>query len=284
MSARMTPAATSRVSTQKRAPGEASLSPQARTKLALAWLGDHSSDALRDGMARYAIPSDHALGVSMKDIQALAKQLGRDHDLAAALWDTGVYEARMLAAYVEDPAQVTPAQMDRWCRDFDNWAICDTQCFTLFDRTPHAWRMVVKWSSRREEFQKRAAFALLASLALHGRLDDESLYADGLALIEREAHDERNFVKKGVNWALRAIGRRSDWRADATAVAKRLAASGEASARWIGKDALREFARQATKTNRKTVKKVPAKAASKKAPAKKAVPRKATGSRRSAAD
>jgi len=278
MSARMTPAVTSRASTSKRASGEAS--PQAHTKQALEWLRDHSSEALRDGMARYAIPADHALGVSMKDIQALAKQLGRDHDLAASLWDTGVYEARMLAAYVEDPAQVAPAQMDRWCRDFDNWAICDTQCFTLFDRTPHAWRKVVQWSSRREEFQKRAAFALLASLALHGRLEDESLYADGLALIEREAHDDRNFVKKGVNWALRAIGRRADWRAQATAVAKRLAASSEASARWIGKDALREFARQAPKAVRKTVTKPPAR----KAASKRAVAGKTAGSKRRTAD
>jgi len=283
MSARMTPAATSRASTGNRVPSQAS--PEARTKQALQWLRDHASEASRDAMARYAIPSDHALGVSMKDIQALAKQLGRDHDLAAALWDTGVYEARMLAAYVEDPAQVTPTQMDRWCRDFDNWAICDTQCFTLFDRTPHAWRKVVQWSSRREEFQKRAAFALLASLALHGRIEDESRYADGLALIEREAHDDRNFVKKGVNWALRAIGRRADWRAEATAVAKRLAASDEASARWIGKDALREFARQAPKAGRKTIKKVPAKkAASKKVASRKVSAGKATGSRRRSAD
>jgi len=269
MSARVSPAvSSSRAPAGKHVTSDAS--PQARTKLALAWLRDHASDAQRDGMARYAIPSDHALGVSMKDIQSLAKQLGRDHELAAALWDTGVYEARMLAAYVEDPALLTPAQMDRWCRDFDNWAICDTQCFTLFDMTPHAWGRVVAWSSRRDEFQKRAAFALLASLALHGRVEDDSLYADGLAIIEREAHDDRNFVKKGVNWALRSIGRRADWRAEATAVAKRLAASDEASARWIGKDALREFARTAPKASKKPAKK----AAGKKATAKKAASRK----------
>jgi len=278
MSARMTPAVTSsRAST--RTPASADASPQARTQQALAWLREHASDAARDGMARFAIPSDHALGVSMKDIQALAKLLGRDHALAAALWDTGVYEARMLTAYVADPAQLTPAQMDRWCRDFDNWAICDTLCFTLFDRTPHAWRKVVQWSSRRDEFQKRASFALLASLALHGRLEDESLYADGLALIERESHDDRNFVKKGVNWALRAIGRRADWRAEASAVAKRLSASDEAGARWIGKDALREFAKQAPKPG-KAVKK----AAAKKAGAKKTASKKTTTGRRRAAD
>ena len=278
MSARMTPAATpSRAATRTRASVDAS--PKDRTQQALAWLRDHASDAAREGMARFAIPSDHALGVSMKDIQSLAKQLGRDHELAADLWNTGVYEARMLTAYVADPAQLTPTQMDRWCRDFDNWAICDTLCFTLFDRTPHAWRKVVQWSSRRDEFQKRASFALLASLALHGRLEDESLYADGLALIEREAHDDRNFVKKGVNWALRAIGRRAEWRAEATAVAKRLSASDEAGARWIGKDALREFAKQAPKP-----KKAAKKAAAKKAGARRTVSKKTATARRRTAD
>ena len=275
MSVRMTPAVAPRTSTLPTAKAP----PQDRTQQALAWLRDHASEAARDGMARFAIPSDHALGVSMKDIQSLAKQLGRDHELAADLWNTGVYEARMLTAYVADPAQLTPAQMDRWCRDFDNWAICDTLCFTLFDRTPHAWRKVVQWSSRRDEFQKRASFALLASLALHGRLEDESLYADGLALIEREAHDDRNFVKKGVNWALRAIGRRAEWRAEATAVAKRLSASDEAGARWIGKDALREFAKQAPKP-----KKAAKKAAAKKAGARRTVSKKTATARRRTAD
>ena len=256
MSARM-PSTSTSARARSRVRADAVASPDARAQEALAWLRDHASDAARDGMARFAIPSDHALGVSMKDIQSLAKQLGRDHDLAAALWGTGVYEARMLAAYVDEPARVTPSQMDRWCRDFDNWAVCDTLCFTLFDRTPHAWRKVVQWSSRRDEFQKRAAFALLASLALHGRLEDETLYADGLALVEREAHDERNFVKKGVNWALRAIGRRGEWRTEALAAARRLAVSDEASARWIGKDALREFARQAPKAKKVATKKAP---------------------------
>ncbi|MET3930380.1 3-methyladenine DNA glycosylase AlkD [Lysobacter sp. OAE881] len=257
--------------------------PKARTRFALDWLRDHASEAARAGMARFAIPSDHALGVSMKDIQALAKQLGRDHDLAAALWSTGVYEARMLAAYVEEPEQVTPAQMDRWCRDFDNWAVCDTLCFVLFDRTPHAFAKVVQWSSRRDEFQKRAAFALLASLALHGRLGDESLYADGLALIEREASDDRNFVKKGVNWALRAIGRRPDWRTEATLVAKLLAASDEASARWIGKDALREFAKQPPKAPKKAPAKKATKKAAVKAPQKRSAGRTVRSRPRSAA-
>lgn len=241
-------------------PAGSDLSPQARTEHALAWLREHASAQHRDGMARFAIPADRAFGVPMKDIQSLAKQLGRDHGLAAALWDTDVYEARMLAAHVEEPERVTAQQMDRWCRDFDNWAVCDTLCFVLFDRTPHAWRKVEQWSSRKGEFQKRAAFALLATLALHDRLEDEALYAQGLALIEREAFDDRNFVKKGVNWALRAIGMRESWRAAAVALAKRLAAAEHAGARWIGKDALREFAKRGPKahgTKRTPAKKAP---------------------------
>ena len=111
-------------------------------------------------MARYAIPSDNAYGVTMTNMKVLAKRLGREHELAAALWDTGVYEARMLASLVDEPARVTSAQMDRWCSDFDNWAICDTACFALFDRTPHAWDKVAKWAAQRDEFVKRAAFAL----------------------------------------------------------------------------------------------------------------------------
>ena len=140
-----------------------------QVRAALDWLKRHGTKANREGMARYAIPSDKAFGVSMADMKMLAKRLGRNHELAAALWDTGWYEARMLAAFVDEPARVTPAQMDRWCRDFDNWAICDTACFPLFDRTPHAWRKVEQWSRRRDEFVKRAAFALLWGLTVHDK-------------------------------------------------------------------------------------------------------------------
>ncbi len=120
----------------------------------------------RDNLVRFGITATRPFGVSMANLKILAKRLGRDHALAAGLWDTGRYEARMLATLVDDPALVTPAQMERWCRDFDNWGICDTACFVLFDRTPHAWAKVSEWSSRREEFVKRGAFALLACLAL----------------------------------------------------------------------------------------------------------------------
>ena len=140
-----------------------------QVEFALTWLKRHSTKATLEGMARYAIPSDHAYGVAMKDIKALGKTLGRNQPLAVALWATGVYEARMLASFVGDPEQLTPAQMDRWCKDFDNWAFCDAMSFNLFDRTPHAWAKVAQWSTRRNEFEKRTAFALLWSLTVHDK-------------------------------------------------------------------------------------------------------------------
>lgn len=209
---------------------------------ALAALERASSKAVRDGMARYAIPARHAFGVSMGRIQAIAKKLGRSHELAAALWESGWYEARMLACFVDQPERVTAMQMDRWCRGFDNWAICDTACFALFDRTPHAWRKVEKWAARRDEFVKRAAFALLASLTVHDKQAHDRLFLAGLRLVEREAGDARNFVKKAINWALRSIGKRNAaLNAAAVGVAQRLAASAHAAPRWVGKSALREI-------------------------------------------
>ena len=218
------------------------MSLQDTVEESLAWLRKHSTKANRDGMARYAIPSDHAYGVAMRDIKALGKTLGRNQPLAAALWDTGVYEARMLASFVGDPEKLTPAQMDRWCKDFDNWAFCDAMSFNLFDRSPHAWTKVSQWSRRKGEFEKRTAFALLWSLALHDKKSPDERFLEGLALVEREATDERNFVKKAVNMALRAVGRRNrKLNAAAAAIARRLSASDDATARWIGKDALRDL-------------------------------------------
>jgi 3-methyladenine DNA glycosylase AlkD len=218
-----------------------------RVATALAWLEKHSSKAVRDGMARYAIPNDHALGVKMGDIQKLGKQLGRDHELALALWKTGVYEARLLCAYVDEPGRVTAAQMNAQARDFDNWAVCDTLCFALWVRTPYAFPMVRKWAADKREFVKRAAFALLASLALKHADSKDADYLRGLKLIEKGASDERNFVKKGVNWALRGIGSRNPaLNKAAVALAKRLAASEAAAPRWIGKDALRQLATPAS--------------------------------------
>jgi 3-methyladenine DNA glycosylase AlkD len=193
-------------------------------------------------LARLGIIADIACGVTMSDMRVLAKRVGTNHALAAARWDTGLYEVRMVTSFVDEPALVTPAQMDRWCRDFDNWAICDTVCFALFDRTPHAWQKVAQWSDRREEFVKRAAFALLWGLTVHDKRADDASFVEGLRFIERAATDERHFVKKAVNMALRAIGKRNPaLNTAAVTVARRLADASQAAPRWVGKDALREL-------------------------------------------
>ena len=195
---------------------------QDEVRSALTWLKRQSTKRTLNGMARYGIPSDNALGVTMADMKALAKRLGRNHQLAAALWDTGGYEARMLASFVDEPARVTSTQMDRWCGDFDNWGVCDTVCFHLQI--------------------KRAAFALLWGLTVHDKHADDKPFAEGLHFVELAATDERHFVKKSVNMALRAVGKRnSTLNAAAVGVARRLADSPQATARWVGKDAFREL-------------------------------------------
>jgi 3-methyladenine DNA glycosylase AlkD len=214
----------------------------ARAEAVVSWLRHQGSARTRDGMARYGLPSERAFGVAMNVMQRYAKELGRDHDLALALWETGWYEARTVAAFVAEPDRLTPAQMDRWCSGFDSWGICDTVCFHLFDRTPLAWRKVGSWSRRRDEFGKRAAFALLASLALHDKEASDDKFLAALPLIEHAATDDRNFVKKGVSWALRLIGRRSRaLNAAAVSTARRLAESDQPSARWIGRGAVKEL-------------------------------------------
>jgi 3-methyladenine DNA glycosylase AlkD len=211
-------------------------------KQVLAWLERQGTQAHRDGMARFAIPSDKAFGVPVGTLRQHAKRLGPGHELAAALWDSGWYEARLLACFVDEPARVTTAQMDRWCRDFDNWAVCDTACFALFDRTPHAWGRLAPWSRRSGEFAKRAAFALLWALSVHDKKADDTPFLQGLALVEKHAGDDRHFVKKAVNMALRAVGKRNAaLHAAAMAVAQRLGASDDACERWVGRDALKEL-------------------------------------------
>ena len=208
----------------------------------VAWLKKNATRATRDGMARYGLPSDKAFGITMLQLKTLAKLVGRNHDLAADLWATGLYDARMAAALIDDPAQVTVAQMDRWCKDFDNWGIVDTVCFALFDRTPHAWGKVSKWATKQPEFEKRAAFALLWGLTTHDKTAPDEKYIDGLKLIEQAATDERHFVKKAVNMALRAVGKRNKaLNTAAVAVAQRLAVSDDSTASWNGRDALREL-------------------------------------------
>lgn len=217
-----------------------------RVEQALAALEARAEASIREGIARYGIETkDRVIGVRVAGIQQVAKGLGHDHSLAETLWQSEVYEARMLAAFVDDPALVTPEQMDRWARQFDNWAICDTLTFKCWDKSPHAFAMVDKWADDPAEFVKRTAFALLASLALHDKKSGDAPFLARLPLIEAAATDDRNFVKKGVSWALRSIGGKKSpaLRAAARETADRLAASSDRSAKWVGRDAQKAFAK-----------------------------------------
>ena len=208
----------------------------------LAELRGMGSQRNREGMSRYGIRVDDALGISVTDLRKLAKGLGRDHRLAGDLWKSGIHEARILAALVDEPMKVTPAQTERWVKAFDSWDLCDQVCMNLFDRTPFAYDKVVEWAAREPEFVKRAAFALIASLASHDKKASDAELAAFLPLIEREAWDDRNFVKKAANWALRGIGKRNAaLNAKAIACAERIAGQDSRSARWIARDALREL-------------------------------------------
>jgi len=226
--------------------------PKAAAKVApdlksvLAELKRAGSPAFKADMAkRYGIVTEaEVYGTTVATLRAMAKRIGYNRALAEQLWRSGIHDARMLATMVDDPADVTPAQMERWVKGMDNWGIVDTACFHYWDRTPHAFAKIEKWSKAKDEFVKRAAFGLLASCAVHKQGTDEQ-FQRGLELIEREASDARNFAKKAANWALRAIGGKASpkLRSAARLLAKRLADSENATERWNGKDALRAFAK-----------------------------------------
>jgi len=195
-----------------------------------------------EGMARYGIVSARAFGVSAGKLREEAKNLGRNHDLALKLWPTGILEARILAALIDDPSLVTERQMERWVKDFDNWAVCDACCGNLFDRTRFAWDKSVEWSRREAEFVKRAGFVLMAQLAVHDKNASDEKFLGFLPLIRRESSDNRNFVRKAVNWALRQIGKRSaGLNRRAIQTARAIRGRHSSSARWIAADALREL-------------------------------------------
>jgi 3-methyladenine DNA glycosylase AlkD len=204
------------------------------------------SKKAREGMERFGITSNHALGISTPVMKSLARKIGRDHALAAALWSSGIFEARIIAALIDEPEKVTRGQMDRWVKVFDSWAICDGCCCYLFRRTPFAWSKAVEWSKHRSEFIKRAGFSLMAYLAVHDKEAHDKAFEKLLPIIEREARDERLYVRKAVNWALRQIGKRN-LRLNRLAIqaAKRIRAQGTSSSRWIAADALRELQSQA---------------------------------------
>ncbi len=199
-----------------------------------------------EGMARYGIDTSRALGVSLPEIRAVARSVGRRHALAQQLWATEIHEARILASMVDEPERVTPSQMDRWARDFASWDVCDQVCSNLFVRTPHAYEKAARWSSCRAEFVKRAAFSLMASLAVHDKDAGEDAFVAFLPLIVAGSSDERNFVKKSVSWALRQIGKR-DRRLNASAIAtaEEIRAIDSRAAWWIAADSLRELRSEA---------------------------------------
>jgi len=210
----------------------------------LDWLERNGTRRYKDGLARYGIVAPKAFGLPVGTLLKFAKRHGKDHALAAELWKSGWYEARLLAAMIDDPKQVTRRQMDAWARDFDNWGVCDTVCWHLFDYTPCAWETLPRWSTSRHEFVKRAAFAMMAGQAGHDKAAPDAQFLALLPLIEQGARDERNFVKKAVSWALRRIGHRgAALHASAVALATRMAASDQPSSRWVGKDALRDLSR-----------------------------------------
>jgi 3-methyladenine DNA glycosylase AlkD len=193
-------------------------------------------------MARFGINTRKAFGVSMAAIQPLVRRYRRRHDLALALWDSGWHEARILAALIDDPDLVTRRQMDQWAASFDSWDLCDQASMKLFARTPFVGEKAAKWAKDEREFVRRAAFATIAGYAVRSKPANDREFLPCLALIEVYATDSRNFVRKAVNWALRQIGKRSiALHKPALALAERLAASDDRTARWIGKDAVKEL-------------------------------------------
>ena len=200
------------------------------------------------GMARFGINSKNTYGVSIPVLRKMAKQIGKNHLLAEKLWNSGIHEARILAPLIDPPEMVTEKQMESWVKDFDSWDVCDQCCSNLFDKTKFAYKKALEWSKRREAFVKRAGFVLMATLAVHDKEADNQKFLRFLPVIKREATDERNFVKKAVNWALRQIGKRnSALNKSAIQTAKEIQKIDSKSARWIASDAIRELTSETVK-------------------------------------
>jgi len=214
----------------------------------LTTLESQSNPAAVRGMGRFGITAAKAFGWSTPALKKLARQIGKDHDLAQRLWSTEVLEARMLAGLIDEKQSVSEQQMEDWARDFDSWAVCDGTCLNLFRYTPFAYKKCREWSERQEVFVKRAAFALMACLAVSDKSANDPVFLRFLPLIKRQAGDERNYVKKAVNWALRQIGKRNQ-RLNRAAIeaAREIHELNSPSARWIASDALRELRSPAVK-------------------------------------
>ena len=195
-----------------------------------------------EGMARYGINAQNALGISIATLRPLARKIGKNHQIAEELWSSGIHEARILASIVDEPTKVTEEQMEKWVAEFDSWDVCDQVCSNLFDKTPFAYRKVEEWSNRDEEFVKRAAFALIAALTVHDKRASDEAFHPFLPIIRAQAEDDRNYVRKAVNWALRQIGKRSAALNEmAITEARSILTLGSKSARWVASDALREL-------------------------------------------
>ncbi|MGB9937497.1 MAG: DNA alkylation repair protein [Methanobacterium sp.] len=195
-----------------------------------------------EGRARFGIKSKKAYGVRMPEIRRIAKKAGKNHELAQELWDYGYNETQIMASLVEDPKRVTEEQMEKWALQFDTWDVCDQCCMNLFRKTPFAYKKVQEWSNRKEEFVKRAAFTLIATLAVHDKKADNRTFQNLFPIIIRESVDNRNFVKKAVNWALRQIGKRNkNLNEKAILVAEQINELDFKSSKWIAKDAIREL-------------------------------------------
>jgi len=199
-----------------------------------------------EGMARFGISPENTYGVSIPDLRKMAKEIGKDHSLALNLWDSSIHEARILASMIDDSNQVIKKQMDAWIKDFDSWDVCDQCCMNLFDKTPMAWEKAVEWTNREKEFEKRAGFSLMACLAWHNKEATDKKFLVFLPEIKREADDDRNYVKKAVNWALRNIGKRNhSLNKKAIDTAKEIQQMDSRSAKWIAFDAIRELTSEA---------------------------------------
>ncbi len=200
-----------------------------------------------EGMQRFGIRGKKMLGISVYDVRRIAKDTGKDHSLALKLWKSGIHEARMLACFVGEPDKITEDLMEKWVKDFDSWDIVDQCCSNLFDKTPFVEKKIREWSKRKEEFVKRSGFVLICAKSVHDKKAKDSEFEKYFPIIKRESTDERNFVKKAVNWALRQIGKRNiALNKKAIKVARDLANSDSKAARWIAKDALRELTSEKT--------------------------------------
>jgi 3-methyladenine DNA glycosylase AlkD len=216
----------------------------------IAYLESHKNEANREGMSRYGIKIDQAYGLSMVELRSLAKSIGKDHQLALDLWETGSHESRLLSTIIDVPTKVTEDQMDHWVGQFDSWDVCDQCCSNLFSRTAFAVKKAEEWAVREEEYVKRAGFVMMAALAVHDKKAKDGLFLDFLTMIDSDAaDDDRPFVRKAVNWALRQIGKRNMLlQVEAIKTAEKVRAKGTKSARWIAGDALRELKSEKTTT------------------------------------